>query len=439
MLSIPHTSRHDYQDPIDIPAPRKNAYESIKAALAMVTRNKTPKIIPVLGEAGYGKTHLYHALSRGLDARIVYLASPSAGSFFSQLYFAMLKMYGMGFLTEVSNNLIKKYGTYDQAAILYPGKGANILEIIFALNDPEFSKIARYWLTGNLNNSIFNKLNILTDEEVAFLLLKIILEYSSKPVVFFLDELESILYQGEQSENIFLYKLKKFYNEVPNFVLVLSCITQMWDRFTEISNASIQSRLDPPKMLKRFSKQDVKLLASELIKHAWAQNGVPTELVDPDAYLDDSEIEEIMMLSGGNPRDTIKALQTKLEGKWDLLEAHLEEQRMNNEQEAEKLKEVISVVQQQVKNVNVGSMSQKHGFFYLLSKNNRKLLLVSPYHPSADAFTDYLRNLQNDANYHQIAVFTGEGSVKHLPGVFASAELGEVADFVTGWFEQAPF
>ncbi|MHA2335238.1 MAG: hypothetical protein ACXAEU_24620 [Candidatus Hodarchaeales archaeon] len=439
MISIPHTSRHDYQDPIDVPAPRKSAYESIKAAIEMVCRNKTPKIIPVLGEAGYGKTHLYHALSRGLDARIVYLSSPSAREFYAQLYFALLRTHGMGFLTEVSNNLSKKYDTYDQAAVKYPGKGANILEIIFALNDPEFSKIARYWLTGNLNNSIFNKLNILEDEEVAFLLLKIVLEYSSKPVMFFLDELESILYQDEKSETIFLYKLKKLYNESPNFVLVLSCITQMWDRFTEISSASIQSRLDPPKMLKRFTKEDVMQFANELIKHAWTQNGLPIDLVEANTYLNDEEIEEIMLLSGGNPRETIKSLQMKLEGKWDELEAHLEAQRKNSEQEAEKLKEIIESIQMKVKNLNCGSMSQKHGYFYLLSKNKRKLLIISPYHPAASSFSEYLKNLQNDANYQQIIVFTDEVGVKQVPGIFVSTDLEDIVTFVVEWFERTPF
>ncbi|MHA1168270.1 MAG: hypothetical protein ACTSRU_10650, partial [Candidatus Hodarchaeales archaeon] len=399
MLSIPHTSRYDYQDPIDITAPRKNAYDSIKAAIKNVTKTRAPRIIPVLGEAGYGKTHLYHACSQ-LDVRIVYLASPSAGSLYSQLYFALLKTYGMGFLTEVGNNLLKKFGSYDKAVLQYPGKGANILEIIFALNDPEFSKIARYWLSGNLNNSIFSKLNILSDEEVAFLLLKIILEHGSKPVLFFIDELESILYQEEKSEEIFLYKLKKIYNETPNFVLILSCITQMWDRFTEIANASIQSRLDPPKMLKRFTKKDAKKFAVEYIKHVWLQNGIPLEPAESE-YLNESEVDEIMLISGGNPRETIKAIQTKLESKWDLISDQIKSQRKLNEKEAEKLKDIAETISKQITNLNSGFMTQKNGLYCLFSKNNRKLLVIAPHYPSSPAFKEYLRDLVNDANYQQ--------------------------------------
>ena len=83
------TSRSDLPDLIDLPRPRMQVEERIIQYVEQTRHTKVPKIIPVLAEAGLGKTHLYWALKKRLGKTfIAYIPPPTdANRIMSHFYF----------------------------------------------------------------------------------------------------------------------------------------------------------------------------------------------------------------------------------------------------------------------------------------------------------------------------------------------------------------
>ena len=74
------------------------------------------------------------------------------------------------------------------------------------------------------------------DEELAFAALKVILKAIDKPIIFFVDELESLFIAlGPEAELQFLETLKKMHNEASNFILCLACLATLWDKILDLS------------------------------------------------------------------------------------------------------------------------------------------------------------------------------------------------------------
>ncbi|MHA1585492.1 MAG: hypothetical protein ACTSWL_09565, partial [Promethearchaeota archaeon] len=76
-------SRHDVKDSVDIAAPHKALDRRIERFLKIIHQNHIPKIVPILGEAGTGKSHYYwilknQELKMGSEAvwRVIYIPTP---------------------------------------------------------------------------------------------------------------------------------------------------------------------------------------------------------------------------------------------------------------------------------------------------------------------------------------------------------------------------
>ena len=192
---------------------------------------------------------------------MVYIPVPTnPNRVYSHFYFETIKAGGVPLLEYISDALTQKYQKVEHAAVDFSGMGNIVIEGFFALKDPKQSKIALKWLTGfDIDEETTNfKRTIMDDEELAFAALKVILKVIDKPIIFFVDELESLFIAlGPEAELQFLETLKKMHNEASNFILCLACLATLWDKILDLSSTAVQSRIEPPVVLKRFLKKDI--------------------------------------------------------------------------------------------------------------------------------------------------------------------------------------
>lgn len=374
-----HTARYSVRVPVDIQRPRKKATDKILKVLKNVTKSNVPRIVPILGEAGYGKTHLYWHLREeiGNNALVVYVPAPSsANQLFAHIYFSILRNYGVGLLQDVSNIITKKF-SLEEATTAYPGKGAIIVEFFFALQEASKAKAAKMWLAGNNQSHLGNSKRIFEmNEEIASTALRVILENSPLPFVLFLDEIESCFFtKGEQEELLLLENIKRLYNDTGNFLIVLACVTQIWDKITDLSSVSVQGRIDRPVMLQRFKKEDLQTYVSMIMKKYWVNLGI--ELGKPDNWpLTIEIIDEVYDNSGGNPRDAIKGLYDWFDERKDLMADDLKITNNLRGRDIETIKSLIDKAN--IDKLTVGTMTEKAGQFFILSKGKKRVMVWNP-------------------------------------------------------------
>ena len=265
------TARADIPEGFNLNRPNKEAMKQIIRFLEIIRKKKRESVIlPIIAEAGYGKTHLYWHLRETIsDAYIVYIPVPTnPNRVYSHFYFETIKAGGASLLEFIADSLTQKYRKVEHAAVDYPGLGNIVIEGFFALKDPKRAKIALKWLTGfDLDEETTDfKRTIMDDEELAFAALKIILKTVDKPVILFVDELESLFIAlGPEAELQFLETLKKMHNEASNFMICLACLATLWDKILDLSSTAVQSRIEPPVVLKRFSKKDIEDYCGQML------------------------------------------------------------------------------------------------------------------------------------------------------------------------------
>ena len=379
-----YISRADMPDIIDLPRPRLEAEEKIKRLVEMTRQTRIPKVLPILGEAGLGKTHFYWTLHAILsDVLLVYVPPPTSPNvIMSNLYFALIRAYGKFLLKNAAEQLVNRYGSIENALHSYAGSCANMIEALFVLQtDPNLSKYALRWLTGLEidQDSLKISKTIMDDEGLALEGIKVLLQESPMPVVFFVDELESLFIAlGQEAELQFLEGIKRLVNEVPNFVLVLSCITSLWDRILELSSTAFQSRLEPPVVLKRFTRQDIAQYAALILQKFWKSVNLEPEAQNPYWPLDKADIEASYAYSHGNPREAIKYLQNRLEEKkLDILKEFIHQDNTYRTK-IEFARKVANHIKQTFPNLNLGVFTQKSSIFVLLTRDHLRLLMVIP-------------------------------------------------------------
>ena len=106
-------SRGDVPDEIDVPGPRLEAEIVINHAISIVRSTQIPRIVPVIGEAGIGKTHLYWALKkkRENNAFVVYVPGPpNPAKVYLHFYTCLMDEYGPKILKNTSTNILKSLG-----------------------------------------------------------------------------------------------------------------------------------------------------------------------------------------------------------------------------------------------------------------------------------------------------------------------------------------
>jgi hypothetical protein len=372
------TARPDIPELFNLNKPNREALKQVLRFQEIIRKKKRESVIlPIIAEAGYGKTHFYWVIRETIsDAYVVYIPVPSnPNRVFSHFYFETVKAGGAPLLEYVADYLTQKYQKAENAAFNFPGLGNIVIEGFFALKDPKQSKLALKWLTGFDvdEETVRFKRTIMDDEELALAALKIILSVIDKPIIFFVDELESLFIAlGPEAELQFLESLKKMHNEASNFLLCLACLATLWDKILDLSSTAVQSRIEPPVVLKRFSKRDIQDYCAQMIKDFHQK----LEIISPNLLwpLEKADIESAYAYSHGNPREAIKWLAGVIEERKSSLLIELEK----NQKHLAKLSKQIKKIVDKMKKFSVGLLQKNNGALISLSTTKKRILVTIP-------------------------------------------------------------
>lgn len=415
-----YVSRPEIKDVIYLENPVIDALDALSQAVDDTKKSSLPRIIPILGDAGFGKTHFFHQLSQerqnngyskqlAVRTNLVYVAPPmNPDKAFSHLYFSLIRSRGVDLLLEVADKIQEKYqGKIEEAFLDNAGPSALIIEAFFALRDNERKKAAIRWLTGMRAKELDLDETIIASETLAFEALILISKFVEKPILLFIDEMEALyLSHGENAERKFLEGLKRLYNEGKNIIIVLAALTSLYDKAMDLSSPAVLQRIDPPVFLKRFKKPDIKEYSQQALYNMWKRHGqlVRSNEIWP---LTDSDIEAAYAYSHGNPRETLKWLKVRLEEKkLDILREVAEKHKLTKSN-VDKARKIIDEVRDDFDKLTLGVFSQGSGAFILLARDEIKFLFAIPPMPEEEQET-FFKNLEKTAlegGYRQVFCF----------------------------------
>ncbi len=344
-------SRGDIPDKVDISRPRSYIDREVYRLVQQTFRDRSSRLIPILGSAGTGKTHAYHSFkdkerenrkklegageSEEIDASkfatstdwtIVYVPSPPASiRVLLHVYTCIIEELGAELLDIVSEKLMRRWGgmkkgifqkpkideVIQQGIREFPGVFADCVKALVTYQlDKNKKALAERWLLGeDLEDEELSELGInsvVEEDDVCLAMIKIITENLDKVLILYFDELESPYRMlGESAERKFLEILKRLYNEVKGLVITIAVLKEIWPRIIEIADAPLRSRMEPEQELKPFSLNDLKIYFSKSMEAFWEDNNLNPPLY-PLFPLNEKLIEMIFEKTQGNPRNSIK-------------------------------------------------------------------------------------------------------------------------------------
>ncbi|HDZ19549.1 hypothetical protein LCGC14_1167570 [marine sediment metagenome] len=343
-------SRGRIPDKIDIARPRSYIDREVYRLVQQTSRDKSSRMIPLLGSAGTGKTHAYHSFKdkerenrkkleeaedsqeiemgklEPVDWTIVYVPSPPASiRVLLHVYTCIIEELGAELLDIVSEKLVKKWGGAKKGLFQkpkideviqkgireFPGVFADCVKALVTYQlDKNKKALAERWLLGeDLDEEGLKELGInsvVEEDDVCLALIKIITENLDKVLILYFDELESPYRMfGEAAERKFLEILKRLYNEVKGLVITIAVLKEIWPRIIEIADAPLRSRMEPEQELKPFSLNDLKIFFSKSMEAFWDDANLHPPLF-PLFPLNEKLIELIYEKTQGNPRNSIK-------------------------------------------------------------------------------------------------------------------------------------
>ncbi|MFX1366440.1 MAG: hypothetical protein ACFFCE_07160 [Promethearchaeota archaeon] len=344
-------SRGDIPDKVDIARPRSHIDREVYRLVQQTYRDRSSRLIPILGSAGTGKTHAYHSfkdkerenkkkletdteleevdagkVSTSADWTIVYVPSPPASiRVLLHVYTCIIEELGAGLLDVVSEKLLRKWGGLKKGVFQkpkieeviqkgireFPGVFADCVKALVTYQlDKNKKALAERWLLGeDLEDEELSELGInsvVEEDDVCLALIKIVTENLDKVLILYFDELESPFRMfGESAERKFLEILKRLYNEVKGLVITIAVLKEIWPRIIEIADAPLRSRMEPEQELRPFSLNDLKIFFSKSMEAFWEDNNLNPPLY-PLFPLNEKLIELIFEKTQGNPRNSIK-------------------------------------------------------------------------------------------------------------------------------------
>jgi len=404
------TSRPDVPELFNLNRPNEKALKQVHHLLKGIKKKKRRStILPIIAEAGYGKTHFYWVIRESIsDAYVIYIPVPTnPNRIYAHFYFETVRAGGVHLLEYVADYLTQKYKKVEHAALDFSGLGNVVIEGFFALKDPKRAKLALKWFTGfdvDDETKRFQR-TIMDDEELALAALKIVLKIIDKPIIFFVDELESLLIAlGPEAELQFLESLKKLYNEASNFLVCLACLVTLWDKILDLSSTAVQSRIEPPVVLKRFTKRDIQDFCTQMLQDFHLKFEIfPSNDIWP---LEKGDIESAYAFSHGNPREAIKWLATVIEERKNPI---LKELKKNQKHLTQFGKQVKSVVDN-LKESSGGMLQKNNGVFLSVSKPEKRILITIPPLKTMDAMFHHsywksLKKTIEDEGYDEVIIF----------------------------------
>ena len=344
-------SRGDIPDKIDIARPRSYFDREVYRLVRQTSRDRSSRLIPILGSAGTGKTHTYHSFKdkerenrkkleessedqeievtqiEPADWTIIYVPSPPASiRVLLHVYTCIIEDVGPEILDIVSKRLVfdkwggKKAGIFQKPKIdeviqkgirEFPGVFADCVKALVTYQlDKNKKPLAERWLLGeDLDPEELSELGInsvVEEDDVCLAMIKIITENLDRVLILYFDELESpYRMHGEAAERKFLEILKRLYNEVKGLVIIIAVLKEIWPRILEIADQPLRSRMEPEQELKPFSLNDLKIFYSRTMETFWDDNNLNPPLY-PLFPLNEKLIEMIFEKTKGNQRNSIK-------------------------------------------------------------------------------------------------------------------------------------
>lgn len=344
-------SRGDIPDKVDIARPRSYIDREVYRLVRQTSRDRSSRLIPILGSAGTGKTHTYHSFKdkerenrkkieqssedqevevnqiEPADWTIIYVPSPPASiRVLLHVYTCIIEDVGPEILDIVSKRLVldkwggKKAGIFQKSKIdeviqkgirEFPGVFADCVKALVTYQlDKNKKPLAERWLLGeDLDPEELSELGInsvVEEDDVCLAMIKIITENLDRVLILYFDELESpYRMHGEAAERKFLEILKRLYNEVKGLVIIIAALKEIWPRILEIADQPLRSRMEPEQELKPFSLNDLKIFYSRTMETFWDENNLNPPLY-PLFPLNEKLIEMIFEKTKGNPRNSIK-------------------------------------------------------------------------------------------------------------------------------------
>ncbi|NWF96230.1 MAG: hypothetical protein HXY34_08805, partial [Candidatus Thorarchaeota archaeon] len=197
-----YVSRGDQPDSIDIPGPHEDADMAIARAIRMTRSDGTPRLQPVLGSAGMGKTHLFWVLKEQEKTgtlgtfTAVYVPSPPAPVRVPLHFYACLvDEAGETLFERAADSILAEFGEkkgvirhrYDfddvmsKALLKYPGVAADVVKALLKYRlDERQSDLAKRWLLGEaLSEEDLDTLDvraILEEDDLTMAALKLMTE-----------------------------------------------------------------------------------------------------------------------------------------------------------------------------------------------------------------------------------------------------------------------
>ena len=354
------------KDRFDLATPRSRATRTVRRALNNTIQDGVTRFVPIIGQAGSGKTHFYWHLKEEEESQvekkfvICYIPSPpSAVRIPLHLYTCILDELGEDLIGSVSKNIISKHSAESNNVkdILtnslrsYPGISSDVIKalVLFKLGSTEIIKsLAERWLLGeNLTEEELDELGvsrIIEDDDIVLASIRVFFENYDKVVILYFDELE-IPYRtmGRQTAIAFIEHLKRMYNELRNLLIITACLSDIWPELYASLDDAMKSRLERESQLLPFTVEDVENFYKDAMKVWWidSQNiEPPHDLVFP---LVTSHFQDILNETQGNPRNTIKSIRTKLD---DIIENRLQDP---NRKMASEEKQVLGSINQPMK------------------------------------------------------------------------------------------
>ena len=195
------------------------------------------------------------------------------------------------------------------------------------------------------------------------------------------------------------------HNEANNFMICLACLATLWDKILDLSSVAVQSRIEPPILLKRFTKKDIQDYCVHMLKDFNQKFDVHINENNSIWPLGKSDIESAYAYSHGNPREAIKWLAGVTEEKKAPILKELGKNQKSLSQLSKRVKQKLD----KINGYTMGILQRKNGLLISLSKSDNRLLIAIP--PSVDldklfleSFIDNLKQTIKTEGYQEVVV-----------------------------------
>ncbi|MEM4735782.1 MAG: hypothetical protein QXS20_08730 [Candidatus Thorarchaeota archaeon] len=336
-----YVSRGDVPDEIDIAGPHADADASVFRAIRLTRMDKTSRLQPVLGGAGMGKTHFFWVLrdtqegpTHGPYVTVYVPSPPSPVRVPLHFYACLVDEQGDWLFERAADQIISRFGQlrgivrqrYDyneivtRAANAYPGVSMDVVKALLRFRlDEDARPVAKRWLLGDAVSQedldLLDVRSILEEDDMTIAALKILTEASPVPIVMFIDEFEGPYNtHGEVGERQFVEVIKRVYNQCFNTVIVASCLSDIWDRVYSLADQPTRSRMEEPAHLRPFTREDLAAFVRQTMSNYWEENNLEPPS-DPIFPLTEKDIDEAFSKSKGVPREAIRYIIGRIEGR----------------------------------------------------------------------------------------------------------------------------